>query len=163
MKKRPVMNPLVIALGDKTKHGNDELSFKLGEVFESLPLSNKDVKSGGWVQGIKDGQVGWYQKGYTERMVKYRINQFGIEKQKNTLEEKRQLENLQSGYKVRAIVSRKAVKEDEIPLKYNDILTKLAHEVEPGWSRGKTEDLIGVFPTGAVVRLLKSQNNQTKN
>ena len=66
------MNPLVIALGEKTKHSKDELSFKPGEVFESIPASNTQTKSGGgWMQGKKsDGKVGWYQKEYTEKMVK---------------------------------------------------------------------------------------------
>eukprot|EP00092_Neocalanus_flemingeri_P014903 GFUD01016095.1.p1 GENE.GFUD01016095.1~~GFUD01016095.1.p1 ORF type:complete len:561 (-),score=139.18 GFUD01016095.1:3-1559(-) len=168
--KPPIMNPLVIALGEKNKRSDEELSFRSGDVFESLPeLNTQQVSSGGWVQGsgwvqgIKDGQVGWYPKEYTTKMVKYRINQFGIEKQKNNLEEKRQLESQLSGYKVRAIVSREAMKDDEIPLKLNDIITKLEHEVEPGWSRGEKDDIIGVFPTGAVVRLLRSQNIQTEN
>ena len=164
-KKPLVMNPLVIALGEKNTQSDDELSFKSGEVFESIPASNTQAKSGGsWVQGKKsDGKVGWYPKEYTEKMVKYRINQFGIEKQKNTLEEKRQMENLLSGYKVRAIVSREAMKDDEISLQLHDVFTKLEHEVEPGWSRGKKDDFIGVFPTGAVVKLLNIQNDKTSN
>merc|ERR1711892_978955 len=95
-------------------------------------------------------------------MVRYRINQFGIEKQKNTLQEKRQMESLQNGYKVRAIVSRPAMKEDEIALNLNDTFTKIEHEVEPGWSRGQKDDFIGVFPTGAVVKLLNRKNQGTE-
>ena len=99
------MNPLVIALGEKTKRSDDELSFKPGEVFESIPASNTQAKSGGgWVQGkTSDGIVGWYPKEYTEKMVKYRINQFEREAA-NILEEERQMENMYSGHKVRAIV-----------------------------------------------------------
>ena len=130
------MNSLVIALVEKNTQSEDELSFKPGEVFESIPTLNTQTKSrGGWVQGKKsDGKVGWYQKEYTEKMVKYRINQFGIEKQKNTLKEKRQIENLLSGYKVRAIVSREAMRDQ--------------HKDELGWSRRKKDDFTGVFTTG---------------
>ena len=155
------MNPLVIALGEKDKRGDDELSFKPGDVFESIPSSysnNDKQRSGGWVQGRKsDGKVGWYQREYTEKMVKYRINQFGIEKQKNLLKEKRQMESLSSGYKVRAIVSRTPIQPDEIHLNFDDVFTKLEHEVEPGWSRGEKDGVVGVFPTGAVVKLFETQ------
>ena len=50
-KKPLVMNPLVIALGEKNTQSDDELSFKSGEVFESIPASNTQTKSGEhWVQ-----------------------------------------------------------------------------------------------------------------
>ena len=49
------------------------------------------------------------------------------------------------------------MKDDEISLKLHGVCTKLVHEVEPGWSRGKKEDFIGVFPTGAVVKLFNIQ------
>ena len=100
----------------------------------NLPQTHRQ-KWRGWVQGKKtDGKVGWYQKEYAEKMVKYRINQFGIEKQKSTLKEKRQIENLLSGYKVRAIVSREAMRDQ--------------HKDELGWSRRKKDDFTGVFTTG---------------
>ena len=69
------------------------------------------------------------------------------------------LENMKIGYKVRAIVSSKSKNEDEISLKQNDSFTKLEHEVEPGWSRGEKDDVVGLFPTGSVV----SQNSQKEN
>ena len=156
------MSPLVIALGDKKKQGDDDLSFHSGEVFQSIPSS--EAKNGyRWVQGKKtDGRVGWYPKEYTQSMVKYRINQFGMKNKNNLAEERKLLEGLTSGYLVRSIVRRKPLREDEIPLDLNDILTKLEHEVEPGWSRGKKNDFVGVFPTRAVIKLLSSKCDSAK-
>jgi hypothetical protein len=73
------------------------------------------------------------------------------------------MENLLSDYKVRAIVLREAMKDDEISLQHHEVFTKLEHEVESGRSRGKKEDYIGVFPTGAVVKLLNIQNDRSSN
>ena len=144
------MNPLVIALGEKSKRSEDELSIKSGEVFESIPASNTQTKSGGvWVQGKKsDGNMGWYPKEYTEKMVKYRINQFGVEKQKKTLEEKRQMENLFSGYKVRTIVSREAMKDDEISLSFMRFSQNLSMKWSQVGVEGRRMVLLEFFQQG---------------
>jgi hypothetical protein len=44
------MKPLVIALGEKNKRSEDELSFIPGEVFESIPAPN--ARTGNTCRGL---------------------------------------------------------------------------------------------------------------
>ncbi|CAF0986085.1 unnamed protein product [Rotaria magnacalcarata] len=126
---------------------DDELSIKRNDIINVTRLVEK-----GWYEGILNGKSGLFPSNYVTRINEDEnssIKQKSIDGRTTPVQ--RDLPKKILSTKARVLYDYKAVSNDELTLKTNDIVIILDKNVgEDGWWKGELNGHIGIFPDNYV-------------